>query len=491
MLNGNIEANYIELISPVLTNGNSADFGIASRVDISADELKIDFHGAFSQYGSLHANTLTIIKEVDDEVLIYEPISSDTFNLITDVFDSRLLDKFTFNNLGITVEDLVLDDFNLNVPGSLTITVVGGEFKNHTSINAGNIDIVANSFKNYDDATITTNNLHITTGSFFNTSVGGDGNISTDIFNLSVAGDFDYTNSGTINANSFNLNVDGDFSNNDIANDFTWGENNNLTVLGNASITTNNYNQSGIVDIAGILTIAAENNFISQENAEINATALTITAGNSFNNKGDIVTNNLIITGYLAHNYGSIISDNLDITTDDYFRNLTGGDISVDTFNITAGGKVTNTATINAGNLNIIANNDSSRTNDTTGFYVANRGDIQATNISIVAKDNFYNRGDITADTFTIIAKNIFFLNTDNTEAYDGGDVYLTGDSSFTATGTKIVNSGNIDSGNNNLDITAKKFINKKDAFINAGTLNLNVNTLNNKGSINATNINQ
>ena len=94
-------------------------------------------------------------------------------------------------------------------------------------------------------------------------------------------------------------------------------------------------------------------------------------------------------------------------------------------------------------------------------------------------------------DTFTIIAKNIFFLNTDNTEAYDGGDVYLTGDSSFTATGTKIVNSGNIDSGNNNLDITAKKFINKKDAFINAGTLNLNVNTLNNKGSINATNINQ
>ena len=93
------------------------------------------------------------------------------------------------------------------------------------------LDIVANSFKNYDDATITTNNLHITTGSFFNTSVGGDGNISTDIFNLSVAGDFDYTNSGTINANSFNLNVDGDFSNNDIANDFTWGENNNLTVL--------------------------------------------------------------------------------------------------------------------------------------------------------------------------------------------------------------------------------------------------------------------
>ena len=37
-----------ELISPVLTNGNPADFG-KSRVDISADKLKIDFHGAFSQ----------------------------------------------------------------------------------------------------------------------------------------------------------------------------------------------------------------------------------------------------------------------------------------------------------------------------------------------------------------------------------------------------------------------------------------------------------
>ena len=49
-----------------------------------------------------------------------------------------------------------------------------------------------------------------------------------------MAGDFDYTKKGTITTNTFNLNVGGDFSNNDSANDFTWGANDTLTVLGSA-----------------------------------------------------------------------------------------------------------------------------------------------------------------------------------------------------------------------------------------------------------------
>ena len=44
-----------------------------------------------------------------------------------------------------------------------------------------------------------------------------------------------------------------------------------------------------------------------------------------------------------------------------------------DDVNFVAGGKVTNTATIDVlGILSITANNDSARTNDTTGFYVSN-----------------------------------------------------------------------------------------------------------------------
>ena len=80
--------------------------------------------------------------------------------------------------------------------------------------------------------------------------------------------------------------------------------------------------------------------------------------------------------------------------------------------NIIAGGKVTNTATINvSGILSITANNDSSRTNDTTGFYVSNRGNITAGTFTIEAIDNFYNRGTITTGIFTTSAKDIFLLN--------------------------------------------------------------------------------
>ena len=83
--------------------------------------------------------------------------------------------------------------------------------------------------------------------------------------------------------------------------------------------------------------------------------------------------------------------------------------------NITAGGKVTNTANITvAGTLSITANNDSTRTDDPAGafFYVSNRGNITATTLNIAAVDNFYNRGNVTADNFNITsAKSVFFLN--------------------------------------------------------------------------------
>ena len=164
--------------------------------------------------------------------------------------------------------------------------------------------------------------------------------------------------------NSLNLNVGGNFIYNDSANDFIWGDNDSLVVSGNAGITTNNFNNGGSINVTG----------------SGSSGSLAITAG------------------YTAINQGSIVSASLDLTTDDFFRNLTGGNIEVDTLNIIAGGKVTNTANITvAGTLNIIANDDSSRTNDTTGFYVSNRGNITATTLNIAAVDNFYNRGNITA----------------------------------------------------------------------------------------------
>ena len=204
----------------------------------------------------------------------------------------------------------------------------------------------------------------------------------------------DYANNGTICNDALNHTVGGDFSYNDSASNFTWATNDNLAVLGNADITTNNYIQNGAIDVAGVLTITTNNftynspndDFVLAENDSLTVIGDANITTNNFAISGSITTDSLNITaGYTAINQGSIASNSLDITAHDFFRNLTGGDISVDSLNITAGGKVTNTANINvAGTLNILANNNSTRENDTTGFYVSNRGNITAgSNISI------------------------------------------------------------------------------------------------------------
>ena len=268
-----------------------------------------------------------------------------------------------------------------------------------------NIDIIENGL---DASSVGILNIHA--GSFTNTGV-----LNANIFNLNVVGDFDYTQRGIINATIFNLEVGegGVFSYEDESIGFVWEENDTLTVLGSANINTNNFINHGDIDIAGF---------------------------GSFE----------IAVDYTAINQGSIVSENgsLNITTYDFFRNLTGGYIAVNSLNIIAGGKVTNTATIDVGTLSITASDDSSRTNDRTGFYVSNRGNITATTLNITAVDNFYNRGNITATNFNITrAKDIFFLNKEIDSydgTYDGGNISLNGDSSFRADGDIIENYGNI-----------------------------------------------
>ena len=311
--------------------------------------------------------------------------------------------------------------------------------------------------------------LNIHAGSFTNTGV-----LEANTFNLNVVGDFDNTQRGIINATSLNLEVGGDFSNNDASIGFVWEERDTLTVLGNANITALNFINHGSIDIT-----------------------------NSFE----------ITAGYTAINQGSIVSEygSLDITANDFFRNLTGGDIAANTLNIIAGGKVTNTATIDVATLNITANNNSARTDDRTGFYVSNRGNITATNLNIAAVDNFYNRGNITAANFTTSAKSVFLLNREIDSydgTYDGGNISLNGDSSFRADGGSIENYGNIislngdssfiadggsienygniDFGVFNLDLTANSFTNHADATIDAATVNLAVNSYINDGTVDA-----
>ena len=121
-------------------------------------------------------------------------------------------------------------------------------------------------------------------------------------------------------------------------------------------------------------------------------------------------------------------------------------------------------------------------------FYVSNRGNITATDLNIAAVDNFYKEAISLQGSFTTSAKNVFLLNEEIDSfvgTYDGGNISLSGDSSFTAD-SRIENYGNIDLGSNILDISADSFTNHAGATIDAATLNLDVNSLIQNGFINA-----
>ena len=454
-------------VTGVLTINVESDFDYVADFNgtINFNSINLNVGGNFSNDSANNfiwdaQNTLTVLGTADIDAANFE--NSGTINV-------------TNSSLNLTATDLT----------------------NTGTISANSFDITATDFTNSGtisaNTTLNTTVASTVSGSFNNTG----GVVSADTFNLTVASAFDYIadylNNGTITTNTFNLTLGGSFSNRDASDDFVVATNDSLSILGDFTIATNNYIQFGTLEVLGDLAIDTENNFANSGNITVTG-ALAIDTENNFTNSGSITTDSLEITaGYIAINQGSIVSANLDLTADDFFRNLTGGDIAVASLNITAGGKVTNTANINVeGTLNITANNDSTRDNDPTGFYVSNRGNITATTLNIAAVDNFYNRGNITATNFNITsAKSVFFLNKEidsYDSTYDGGNIFLNGDSSFIADGGSIQNYGHIDLGIFNLDLTADSFTNHADATIDAATVNLiNVNRFIDNGSIDAT----
>ena len=212
------------------------------------------------------------------------------------VTDSLNLTADTFTNSGGVLN---ADTFALNVAGDFdygTITAntynlqVGGNFNYDDSANnfiwgvndtltvSGDANIVAADFANSGNITVA-NSLNVTADTFANSG----GVASADTFALSVAGDFDY---GTITANTYNLQVGGDFSYNDSANNFTWGVNDSLVVLGTANIVAADFANSGIITVT--------NNFNATVANFTNETGATITAAecnlvhDSFTDNGTI-----------------------------------------------------------------------------------------------------------------------------------------------------------------------------------------------------------
>ena len=222
---GSIAATDIDIASSglavdVLKIQTGADFNSAGA--INTDNLNITAGDDFNNSATINADTVTIeVTNFANDITNTSTVSSTSLNFIlTDNFthSSTSFTGFNFSNLAISTD---------------------GTFTNNATINAiGNFTITANTFNN--------------TG----------GVVNADTFALSVTDNFDYANKGTITANTFNLNVGGNFTYNNSANDFSWGANDNLTVTGNANITTNNYTQSGAIDVVGDWTINAASDFL-------------------------------------------------------------------------------------------------------------------------------------------------------------------------------------------------------------------------------------
>ena len=237
-----------------------ADFYNQSRATINADNLNITagktfFNGTatintnnFNFIGNVFFNQRNGIINVNDFNVTARSrfendagavISADTVTIEVTNFADNIINVGAISATSLNF--ILTDDFTrssgsfagFNNFSNLTVTTDGTFTNNDTITLAGNLEITANSFTN-------------------------TGRVIADTFNLSGNDDFDYANRGTITANAFNLNVDGNFSNNDANSNFTWGNNYSLNVSGNADITTNNYNQSGAIDVAGILTVNAK-----------------------------------------------------------------------------------------------------------------------------------------------------------------------------------------------------------------------------------------
>ena len=215
----------------------------------------------FSNSGEIDvANNLNVTVTTENFINYGEIYVANKFNVITEFAFFNWYSATIGANATISADSFIIEAkifFNDGYGGgaiinanNFNVTAVG-EFtnRNGATINTSSSIITAGLLVRNADSTINANDLTVSTDSFKNiTLLDGvyvDGDIIADTFNLYVASDFDYEddylNNGTISINSFNLNVGGNFSYDDSASDFTWGANDSLTVLGNADITTLNY----------------------------------------------------------------------------------------------------------------------------------------------------------------------------------------------------------------------------------------------------------
>ena len=527
---GNINANSFDITATDFTNSgtitaNALNLSVAGDFDYVADfngtittnALNLNIGGDFSNNDA--ANDFTWGANDTITVLGSASVVADSFNnsgtiaVSSSSFDITATDftnagTISANSFNTTVSSTVsgsfdntggvlnADTFALSVAGDFdyvaeylgngTITTnalnlnIGGDFSNNDSANdftwgandtltvLGSASVVADSFNNSGTIAVSSSSFDITATDFtnagtisansFNTTVSSTvsnsftntgGVVNADTFALSVAGDFDYANNGTITTTTaYNLNVGGDFSNNDSANDFTWGDNDSLTVSGNADITAASYTQSGVIDVAGDWSINVNDftynlpsdNFTWATNDSLTVLGDANITAAEFDNSGTITANALNLS----------VAGDFDYSSDF----LNAGTIAADNLNFTArNGVFTNNATINLadGNLGITANSF----NNTEGVVNAD-----TFNLSVAGNFDYTNRGTIATNALNLNVGGDFSNNDLANDFTWGENDTLTVLGSASVFAASFNNSGIITVTNNGFDITATDFTN-------------------------------
>ena len=293
---------------------------------------------------------------------------------------------------------------------------------------------------------------------------------------------FDTTNNGRITVNAFNFNVDGDFTFSESANNFTWRENDILTVSGTANITAASFNNSGNIDV--------DNSFNATLGTFINESGATIIAPGGCN----VVATTSYTDNGTSNCLTSIVDDTIviDIAT----PNSNGlSDNQVDDFDVNTYGTILNNSagdgtaqlggTAVTGNNNITAGSEA----DLILFQVTGTSgsDLDGT-IEVLGGE----AGIIIANPNGIACAGCSFINTDRVDLVTGTYNIATGtysisDNDFTVnTGGLLANTVGV------LNIQTNNFNNNETfpAGVSADTFNLSVAGDFNNASLNVNTFN-
>ena len=393
----------------------------------------------------------------------------DSLNFIfTDNFDSssNFFPGFNnFSNVAITTSGIFTNNHTIAPDSNLTITA--NTFTNNATINpTGNLTIVAATFLNAASATIAAAECDIIATSYTDngTITCLDSEVVAMVIDIETPVD-GFSNNSVV---SFDVSADGTILNNSAVGGTAQFR--STDVEGNSNITAGSEADLILLQVTGS-TGSALNGTIEVFGAEAgliiaNPNGITCNGCGFINaNRVDLVTGN----NYNAstNTFGSIAAANIDIA---------GSGLAASVLKIQTGADFSNSATINADSLTVIAGDDFA--NNSGATINADTVTIEVTNFA----NDIGNSGTVLSDSLNFILTDSFTHSSTSFTGFNNfSNLAITTEGTFTNTAT-INPTGNT-------AITANSFINTG-GVVNADTFALSVAgnfDYANKGTITAT----